>query len=329
MIRCEGTAFECGENLGEVWRCEFAGDEKIWSSSEPWWRVSTLRPLVDKYAPHLPDLFRGIAKGAKLPEYSIGGRTASLNEGCTSFAVSPKNTIDGFPISGQTKDTPSNRINRYRILNMKLTDAPSMLSLTYPGWLFGHGFVEGGCAVFRNSLYAGVSRAGVLGYAQWGLLATHCSTAGEAAGLAVEYGVRGVSAHCVIQDCAGGVVGLEIAEGGNGLLSDDGGVLVHANHVESGDEVGRFEKIDPDYLENSKYRKRKLFASLSAVKPELEARMIMKLLADHENYPEGICNHAREDYQTTAAVVAEPAKGLLHVLSGPPCRGELTTHSIN
>ena len=45
-------------------------------------------------------------------------------------------------------------------------------------------------------------------------------------------------------------------------------------------------------------------------------------LADHSRYPRGICRHIvgeRTDMGTSAAVVAEPAKGRLHVVRGNPC----------
>lgn len=60
--------------------------------------------------------------------------------------------IDNSPISGQTKDTGMYNYKNYVVLKMESTDAPSFLTLTYPGLIFGHGFSTTGMSVYRNSL---------------------------------------------------------------------------------------------------------------------------------------------------------------------------------
>ena len=57
------------------------------------------------------------------------------------------------------------------------------VTFTYPGMLFGHGFVRGRCAVFRNTLHAG-TQSDQLPYDVWGLLTTYCKTVDEAIELA-------------------------------------------------------------------------------------------------------------------------------------------------
>jgi hypothetical protein len=77
VISIEGTAFECGGKLGALWREDFAGfaaSGGIWNGGTPWWRSRLGGELIERHAPHLPDLFKGIAEGAELPEDAIGGR---------------------------------------------------------------------------------------------------------------------------------------------------------------------------------------------------------------------------------------------------------------
>jgi hypothetical protein len=248
--------------------------------------------------------------------------------GCTSFAVSGDWTSDGAPFSGQTKDTPVKRLSEFRVLRLDVSDAPSLLTLTYPGWLFGHGFAEGGCALFRNSLFAGLS-SGELGYGAWGLIATHCSSVDEVCEIAAKYGINGVSAHCLLQDSQGGIAGLEIFKDGVRRLGTTDGLYVHSNHLLNASRSEVVEDASPEYLEDSHLRLDELSAKFAADKGDVNPRRIIeKLAASHERYPFGLCNHAREDYQTTAAVVAEPSKGTLTVSHGPPCQAEVTTHSI-
>jgi len=327
LLDVAGTALECGERLGHAWRPaleRFA--QTIWAGSSPWWKEPAHRRLIDRLAPYLPDLFRGMARGAGLSDDQVGSRVLPRERGCTSFAVHPRLTLDGTPISGQTKDTPDDRVYRYVVLRMKVAGGPEALTLTYPGWLFGHGFVAGGCCIWRNSLYAGRSE-GRLSYAMWGTLALHCPTADDAADLARRHGVACDGAHCTIADSHGGIVGIEIGARGVRLLRPKRGLYTHANHVASGATLRRFETYDEAERLISEHRQRRLHARLAAERGRLTAQLALQALADHEGYPNSVCRH-RPGSSTTAAVVAEPAKGRLHVTRGAPCRHWPTTFSL-
>lgn len=329
FIEITGSTRDCGEQLGEHWRDafhQFAAPNGIWHRGKPWWRESFYQKLINQFAPHLPDLFIAIARGAGLPEKAIGTRCLPAPDGCTSFAIHPAQTLEKTVLCGQTKDTPASRLNQYRILSLKPNDAPAMLTLTYPGWLFGHGFVAGGCAIFRNSLFTEPAQ-GRLSYAMWGLLALHCSHVEEAVDLAMRHGVV-TAAHCTLTDCTGGIAGLEIAKDGPRQLFHENGIYVHTNHILSGAGLAPAEKIDRDYLADSKFRRQRLQESLTTNAPNLTPRLVFHALANHETYPHGLCNHATADYQTTAAVVAEPARGRLHVTCGPPCENAPITFSL-
>jgi hypothetical protein len=64
-----------------------------------------------------------------------------------------------------------------------------------------------------------------------------------------------------------------------------------------------------------------LWELLNADRGCLTAQKAIMALADHTRYPLGICRHAggKLNQVTTATVVAEPAKGRLHVARGNPC----------
>jgi len=344
LLDVAGSASTCGEMLGCAWHAALAQMAQNYPSvSRPAWKAAAFRKLIGRYAPHLPDLFLGMAKGAGLPEDRIGTRALPEKEaGCTSFAVAPEAALEGRPISGQTKDTPADRIFQYQVLRMRLTDGPSALTLTYPGWIFGHGFVAGGCAIFRNSLYAGASR-GRLSYAMWGILALHCPTVEEAVELALRHGVETTGAHCTLADERGGIRGIEMGRGGIRILKPARGIYVHSNHVVSGASIGRFEEYNAAGLRDSTNRRQRLTARLAAEHGRLTAPLAHLAMADHGGYPHGVCHHAaglpgaqRQVasafapllVNTTAAVTAEPARGRLHVTRGQPCRNWPQTYSL-
>jgi hypothetical protein len=46
---------------------------------------------------------------------------------------------------------------------------------------------------------------------------------------------------------------------------------------------------------------------------------LFAVLSDHSLYPVGLCAHAPDGEETVAAVVMEPAEGVLWVRKGHPC----------
>jgi hypothetical protein len=70
---------------------------------------------------------------------------------------------------------------------------------------------------------------------------------------------------------------------------------------------------------------------LEAERGRLTAQRAMMCLADHSHYPWGLCRHpadAEPGFRTTAAVVVEPTRGLLHVTRGNPCSNWPTTYAL-
>jgi len=332
QIDVEGSAYEAGIQLGYIWREAIVlAAERRPAVARPWWatRRRPFSTLISKYLPHLPDLHRGMAKGAGVPEEKIGASIPMPEAGgCTSFAVQPGATLDGLPISGQTKDTGENRAYQFQVLRLNLTDAPSALTLTYPGWLFGHGFVEGGCSIFRNSLYAG-SPEGRLSYPIFGLVALHCPTVEEAIEVARRYGVN-QGAHCTIADERGGIAGIELGRGGVGVLRPKRGIYVHANAVRSSKRLQKHEAAPTATFsrEDSLHREERLRGRLETDRGRLTPQLAYMALCDHHGYPSSVCRHQSRQAMTTSAVVVEPTRGLLHACRGNPCRNWPRTYAL-
>lgn len=328
FVDIEGTAREAGVQLGYAWREALMVEAKDWPAGhKPWWLEKRYDKLIAEYAPHLPDLFRGMAKGAGMPEDRISHPVEPDQKcGCTSFAIHPDQTLDGIPISGQTKDTGPNRWFQFQVLRLKLTNAPSMLTLTYQGWPFGHGFVKGGCAIWRNSLYV-ADGEGKLPYSVWGLLATYCETVEDVQRLTRDWGVYR-SGHCAVADEHGGIIGIEFGKKGPGLLNPVGGIYVHANAVRSKKMMNQKEGGENFGRENSLHREARLNERFKPDKGRLTAQLAMYAMTDHVGYPMSVCRHEGTKAMTTSAVVVEPTRGLMHVTRGNPCSNWPVTYRL-
>jgi isopenicillin-N N-acyltransferase like protein len=327
LLDVEGTAHDAGVMLGYIWADALRQHARNWTAkSLPWWMDKRYAKLIAKYAPHLPDVYLGMAKGAGVPEDRISDPAMEEKTECTSFAIQPSATLDGIPISGQTKDTGSNRWFQYQVLRMKLKDAPSALTSTYPGLLFGHGFVSGGCCIFRNSMYAG-AMPGLLPYFVWGILALHCRTVEDMMEMTLHYGVNN-GGHCTVADERGGVVGVEWGKGGVAFLRPKHGIYTHANAVVSGPRLQKHETCKPAGRANSLHREGRLRERLEPDHGRLTAQLAYMAMCDHVGYPGSICRHESLNSLTTSAIVVEPTRGLLHASRGNPCQNWPVTYRL-
>lgn len=332
LLAFEGTSFECGVQLGMAWRQTLHHNASLardrWT---PWWRKGLGARLAQQRAPHLVDIYRGMAKGAGIDEEVCGYTPYSAPlEGCTSFAVHEKLTVDGAGLAGQTKDTPRNRTFLYQVIRLKTSDAPGLLTLTYPGELIGYGFAENGMAIFRNSLFVTPKESsGELPFDAFGMLAHFASSLDEVVELARKHGVR-IVGHMTIADPTGRAVGLELCQGDVGVIKGRDGLYVHANHAIA-------EKFKPlvtrkDREEErggaSVHRQSRLYELMEQSRGRLTPQMMLQNLSDHANYPRSICSHRGQEYHTTAAVVVEPSRGLLHVTRGAPCQNWPVTYRL-
>jgi isopenicillin-N N-acyltransferase-like protein len=330
VVDVAGTGYDCGRALAAAWPAAWRSLLADGSAHQvPLLADRTTVQLFERIAPYLLDVLRGVAEELGVQETRFGWPPPAA-DGCTSFAVSPDVALDGVPLSGQTKDTPLNRIWRYQVLRMVPTDGPATLTVTYPAWLFGHGFVRGGCSIFRNSLYAGKPERG-LGYAAWGLLALHLPTVDDVIEFTREYGVA-EGFHATVADEHGGIVGIESGRSGVVFCRSEQGIYAHANNVLT-DPALQADEVEPGMnLACSRHRAARMRELLTAAAPVVTPQLAYAATTDHVNAPHSICSHPRsgpdpQNY-TTAAIVAEPTRGLLHVSRGVPCQNFPVTYRL-
>ena len=257
-------------------------------------------------------------------------RTGAAPEGCTSFGVTGKLTANRLPLAGQNKDTVSESLGLYIVLRLRMTGGPTILVLAYPGEVLGYGLWSTGMSLFRNALYSREEAAGGLSFVQWGLLALASGSVPEAAELAQRHGIAQCG-NCLITDAAGRSACVEFNAGGVSILPARDGLSVHANHPE-GEKTAPLELCpSPTIAEHSRNRAARLRELLELHRGRLTPESALAALADHSRRPLGICRHAEDDPEelaTTAAILAEPAKGILHVVRGQPCQGKAVVYRV-
>jgi len=326
LIAVEGTAYDCGRHYAEIVMEKYPGFREYLDMAYYWKDLPPLeKRLVEQRAPHLLDLYRGLLEVAGPPS---GASATSRGGRCTSFGLSGSVTLDGQPISGQTKDTSLDRVPRYIVLRMRIEDAPTILVLAYPGEVMGYGMWSTGMTIFRNTLFSKAPSPEGLGGIVYGLLTLAGHSVHEAADLAMQYGRRGAG-NLFVSDGNGESISIETNIGGVSILRQEDGILTHANHPE-GEKTTPYEAYPFEGAkEDSVYRMHGLRRLLHAERGRLTPQKVLMLLADHTMYPGGTCKHFSEDgAQTTAAVIAEPTRGKLHVVRGQPCCNWPVTYTV-
>jgi isopenicillin-N N-acyltransferase like protein len=338
LISVDGSPFDCGVALGEIWRDTLVA-RSCGGKKKPWWEQSTgsLAEIVDEYAPHLRDVMKGMQKGAGLAgmHWDDAGSSDTRptratpddgQAGCTAFSVAPALTMNGTPISGQTKDTARASADRYVVLRMTPKGAPAFLTLTYPGEIFGYGFSSTGMSIFRNSLYAGVAEKG-LPFHLWGLAALCMKNLGEAKEVVLRHGLA-MGGNALVSDEKGRAMSVESGADGTFIVEGDSLIHVHANHVNH-ESLCSCEDYEQDKKAISIHRQKRVAELLESDAGQVTPESCMAHLADHENFPGSVCSHLDPPrHETTAAVVAEPTRGRLHVVRGAPCRNPVSTYTL-
>jgi isopenicillin-N N-acyltransferase-like protein len=247
-----------------------------------------------------------------------------MPEGCTALAVSGDAGATGLPLGAQNRDLVPAYRGRMAVLLLRPTGRPAVLMHAVPGELGGVGMNEHGVAVFANSLWAKTGR-------NWqappvtrrALL--ECASADEAARRACAMDGPAVGSFLVV-DAAGRIRNLEILPQALAVIARDRGVFAHANHcLDAG-----LQRHEVDVLPSpgSPGRCARMQGLLDAAAGRITVEDVKRLLADHAGRPEPICRHAggAAEWETTAALIAEPAARTLHLSYGPPCEGGFATY---
>lgn len=347
-LELRGTPFEIGKQFGELERVRILlhlrNQQHLLARLRPeepdWWHREAYAylPPYEELAPYFVEEMHGLARGTDLTFTDIlmlNVRDELVNTGkpvvaeeCTSFGCSSQVTLGGEPILGQTKDTGGISQDLFVVTAMYQKNRPDLLQMPYAGELGVFGLSSSGMSAFGNSIYVRGRARGKLPWSLFRRLALEAESVTQVVNLVEKYGLA-TAGNLTIGDRTGRVVAIENTDHGYGVVEAQNGILVHANHIDT-TELKRFEDYSEPEKRASLHRQARLRELLEAERGRLTAPLTMRCLMDHANYPRSICRHAAspDDLSTTAALVVEPTRGLLHVIRGQACRGWAQTYSL-
>jgi len=363
-IRVEGTHYERGRQYGAQARAQVhlsvQAYGRVFAHYAGWdWadvrRAATgFEAPITAFRPAYLEEMRGIADGAGLDladvlainvrtevMYAAKARQAPLAARapvrqppaeCSAFAVAPD---PGTPRAGQSAtllgqnwDWLLHSAQTLVVLEVRQDDGPDFVTVVEAGLLAKTGLNAAGLGLVTNALVTDAD-TGMPGLPYHVLLRAilDCATVTEALQV-LQAGPRSSSANYLIAHASGAALDIEAAPGDFTRLYPlfpEHGVLLHTNHF----LAPHLEPVDVSLwaMPNSAVRLQRLRAGAraSAALEDFGA-----LLADHADYPHGICSHPDPDEHpleqgaTIASVLMDLTARRLWLATGNPCQTPYT-----
>jgi isopenicillin-N N-acyltransferase-like protein len=210
------------------------------------------------------------------------------------------------------------------LLEARQDGAPDFVTVVEAGLLAKAGMNSSGLGLCTNAVVSGADR-GEPGIPYHVVLRAllDAETISDALA-AIQLGVRSSSATYLLGHTDGLTVTVDAAPGDHSqlhLLFAEHGLLLHTNHFLA--DIGAARDISPWAFPDSPFRLDRM-RRLVADAPAMTVELAQSVLADHANYPNGICchpdaRHPEEQWATVASLVMELDGRILHLASGQPC----------
>ena len=357
-VRVSGGARERGRAYGEQARRristsihayeEVFGAYAGWSWPEVRREAARYEASIAAFDERYVDEMRGIAEGADVDLediLSINVRTevmfaakaraaeaAGADAGgprqgeCTAFAVVPEASATGHTLIGQNWDWLLHCFDTVVVLEAEQDEGPNFVSVVEAGLLAKTGMNSSGLGVATNALVTEDDR-GEPGIPYHVLLRAFmdCETISDALSVA-QRAPRSSSANYLLAHRDGMAVDIEAAPGDFSrmfLLFPEDGVLAHTNHFRS----PAFDRKDISLwvMPDSPFRLERLRAAVERAAPDLTLDTFREVLADHANFPSGVCCHPDDRMDlfdqgsTVASVLMDLDDARIWVADGRPC----------
>ncbi|HYZ14285.1 MAG TPA: C45 family peptidase [Actinomycetota bacterium] len=246
---------------------------------------------------------------------------------CSAFAVLPEASADGHTLVGQNWDWLLHSFDTVVVLESEQNDGPNFVSVVEAGLLAKTGMNSSGLGVVTNALVTDDDR-GEPGVPYHVLLRAFmdCENLSDALA-AAQRGVRSSSANYLIAHRDGIAVNIEATPGDYSrlfLAFPEQGVLLHTNHFVS----NAFDRRDVSLwvMPDSPIRLERLRSAVGIARAgALSLDTFRAALADHANYPSGICCHPDgrmeplDQGATVASVLMDLDARRMWVADGHPC----------
>jgi isopenicillin-N N-acyltransferase like protein len=361
-VRVEGDSLERGRQYGEQARRRIVRSREAYEqifahvAGWDWERVSqdALRfaDPIARFNSGYFDEIRGLAEGSGLPladilalnvrteiMYAAKARKALAEAGparerqaipaqgeCTAFAALPEAVSSGHVLIGQNWDWRLHSFETVVVLEAHQEGKPDYVTVVEAGLLAKSGMNSAGIGVAVNSLVTEQDR-GEPGVPFHVLLRAVLDATTITDALAVlQSARRSSSANYLIASHEGIALDVEAAPGDFSRLSillPIGGILLHTNHMLVAQEGVRDLALwaAPDSV--VRLQRARAFVERNA---KLSPPELMAMLADHADYPFGICAHADERQPlldqgaTIASIIMDLNERRLWLADGQPCR---------
>jgi isopenicillin-N N-acyltransferase like protein len=352
-VRVEGSALERGRQYGTQARDRVVRSieayREVFQYYAGWdWRTvrreaARFEAPIAGFRPSYLEEMRGIAEGSGVDfgdvlainvrtevMFAAKARQAARAERgvaeCSSFAVVPAPSAAGSTLLGQNWDWLPHSFETVVVLEVRQDEGPDFVTVVEAGLLAKTGMNSSGLGLVTNALVTDQD-AGDPGIPYHVVLRSimDCETASDALTVLQE-GVRSSSANYLIAHRDGIALDVEAAPGDFSrlfLLFPEDGVLLHTNHFLS----PRFDTKDVGLwvMPDSPIRLHRLRASLAASQAAPSLDTFRALLADHANYPSGVCchpdprSHPFDQGATVASVLMDLDARRMWVSDGQPC----------
>lgn len=302
---------------------------------------SVFRATTAAHFPRLAQTLDAVADGSGVPAeliYAINARsellygTAGEPAECTALGVLDTHTATGHTLLAQNWDWHTDQRPFTLLLITRDERGHGVATLTEAGMLAKAGLNSAGVGVCVNLL--GCDRDGRPGGVPYHVLLRSVLEA-DSLSWATRNAVRAprsASINLLIGATGGGhpgeLIDLELVPGDAGWLHPHDGLLVHANHFETGVPV--YDTIK-DWGGSSLFRSarmRRLLAARAAARGGLlDASSLVDALSDHHSAPLAICRHldgrdaVLDRSETIWTVVMDLDELSIQLISGPPCTG--------
>ncbi|MGZ8662151.1 MAG: C45 family autoproteolytic acyltransferase/hydrolase [Actinomycetota bacterium] len=245
---------------------------------------------------------------------------------CTAFAVVPEASASGHTLIGQNWDWLLHCFDTVVVLEAQQDEGPNYVSVVEAGLLAKTGMNSSGLGVVTNALVTEDDRGEpAVPYHVLLRAFMDAETISDALS-AAQRSRRSSSANYLLAHRDGIAVDIEAAPGDFSrlfLMFPDEGVMTHTNHFRS----PSFDRRDVSLwvMPDSPFRLERLRTALGDVSPELTLDTFREALADHANYPSGICCHPDERMEphdqgsTVASVLMDLDDARIWVADGRPC----------
>jgi len=350
-VRVEGDARERGRQYGEQARervgISVEAYREVFAHYAGWdWAKVTdearrYEPAIAAYDERYLEEMRGIAEGAALPAEDVlalnvrtevmfaakARQAAGLQtpHECSSFAVLPEASADGHTLVGQNWDWLLHCFDTVVVLEAVQEEGPDFVTVVEAGLLAKAGMNSSGIGLATNALVTDhdVGKPAIPYHVTLRAI-LDAETISDAL-VALQRAPRSSSANYVVAHEDGIAIDVEAAPGDFSrlyLLFPEEGVLLHTNHFLS--PAFDLKEVSLWAMPDSPFRLERARAAVAGERP-VTAEMFQRVLADHVNFPLGVCchpdtrQHLYDQGATVASLIMDLDARRLWLADGNPC----------